>query len=140
MIHETRIVPLVGRARLAAPVTGYMGVSRGHWEGNTLVVETTNFNDPKPATHFLGATDSLSIVERFTRVGPNTMRYQYTVTDPKTWTRPWTVDATMPRVDPSMIYEFACHEQNYGLINVVTGTQIRFREGVRDLRGNGAPE
>jgi hypothetical protein len=79
-------------------------------------------------------------VERFTRVGPNTMRYQYTVTDPKTWTRPWSVDATMPRVDPSMIYEFACHEQNYGLINVVTGTQIRFREGVRDLRGNGAPE
>jgi hypothetical protein len=80
----------------------------------------------------------LTIVERFTRVGPNTMRYEYTVTDPKTWTRPWSVDTTMPRVDPSLIYEFACHEQNYGLINVVTGTQIRERDGTRDLRGFGA--
>ena len=63
------------------------------------------------------------------------MSYQYTVTDPKTWTRPWSVDTTMPRIEPSMIYEFACHEQNYGLINVVKGTQIREREGTRDMRG-----
>jgi len=133
--NDVRIIPTDNRAHAPSQVRQWLGDSRGHWEGNTLVVETTNFNDPKPAAHFLGSTDSLSIVERFTRVGPNTMRYQYTVTDPRTWTRPWSVDATMPRIDPSMIYEFACHEQNYGLINVVTGTQIRFREGTRDLRG-----
>jgi len=138
--NDVRIIPTDNRPHAPSQVRQWLGDSRGHWEGNTLVVESTNFNDPKPATHFLGATDSISIVERFTRVGPNTMRYQYTVSDPKTWTKPWSVDTTMPRVDPSMIYEFACHEQNYGLINVVTGTQIRFREGTRDLRGNGAPE
>jgi hypothetical protein len=138
--NDVRIIPTDNRPHVPSQVRQWLGDSRGHWEGNTLVVESTNFNDPKPATHFLGSTSSLQIVERFTRVGPNTMRYQYTVTDPKTWTRPWSVDTTMPRVDPSMIYEFACHEQNYGLINVVTGTQIRFREGTRDLRGNGAPE
>ena len=139
--NDVRIIPTDGtRPHVPSQVRQYLGDSRGHWEGNTLVVETTNFFDPKPATNFLGSTDQIQLVERFTRVGPNTIRYQYTVTDPKTWTRPWSVDTTMPRVDPSMIYEFACHEQNYGLINVVTGTQIRFREGVRDLRGNGAPE
>ena len=138
--NDVRIIPTDNRPHVPSPVRQWLGDSRGHWEGNTLVVETTNFFDPKPATNFQGSTDQLQLVERFTRVGPNTMRYQYTVTDPKTWTRPWSVDTTMPRVDPSMIYEFACHEQNYGLINVVTGTQIRFREGVRDLRGNGAPE
>ena len=139
--NDVRIIPTDGsRQHVASQVRQYLGDSRGHWEGNTLVVETTNFFDPKPATNFLGSTDQLQLVERFTRVGPNTIRYQYTVTDPKTWTQPWSVDATMPRIDPSMIYEFACHEQNYGLINVVTGTQIRFREGVHDLRGNGAPE
>jgi hypothetical protein len=139
--NDVRIIPTDGKhPHVPSQVRQWLGDSRGHWEGNTLVVETTNFNDPKPATHFLGATDQIQLVERFTRIGPNTIRYQYTVTDPKTWTQPWSVDTTMPRVDPSMIYEFACHEQNYGLINVVTGTQIRFREGVRDLRGNGAPE
>ena len=139
--NDVRIIPTDNsRPHVASQVRQYLGDSRGHWEGNTLVVETTNFFDPKPATNFLGSTDQLQLVERFTRVGPNTIRYQYTVTDPKTWTQPWSVDTTMPRIDPSMIYEFACHEQNYGLINVVTGTQIRFREGVHDLRGNGAPE
>src|SRR5882672_1353303 len=138
--NDVRIIPTDGRPHVASPVRQYLGDARGDWDGNTLVVETTNFFDPKPATNFLGSSDQIQLVERFTRVGPNTMRYQYTVTDPKTWTRPWSVDTTMPRIDPSMIYEFACHEQNYGLINVVTGTQIRFREGVRDLRGNGAPE
>src|SRR5712691_5442162 len=138
--NDVRIIPVKGRPHVPGQVRQWLGDSRGHWEDTTLVVETTNFSDPKPATNFLGSTDSLQLVERFTRVGPNTLRYQYTVTDPKTWTRPWSVDTTMPRVDPSLIYEFACHEQNYGLINVVTGTQIREREGTRDLRGNGAPE
>jgi len=133
--NDVRIIPVNSRPHVPEQVRQWLGDSRGHWEGNTLVVETTNFNAKTPANNFLGSTDSLQIVERFTRVGPNTVRYQYTVTDPKTWTRPWSVDTTMPRIEPSMIYEFACHEQNYGLINVVTGTQIREREGTRDMRG-----
>jgi len=133
--NDVRIIPTDGRPHVAGQVRQWLGDSRGHWEGTTLVVETTNFSDPKPATNFLGSTDSLQLVERFTRVGPNTLRYQYTVSDPKTWTQPWSVDTTMPRIDPSLIYEFACHEQNYGLMNVVTGTQIREREGTRDMRG-----
>jgi hypothetical protein len=127
--NDVRIIPLDGRPHLPGNVRQWYGDARGRWEGNTLVIETTNFNDRSPATNFQGSTDGLQMVERFTRVGPNTIRYQYTVSDPKTWTRPWSADTQIPRVDPSLIYEFACHEQNYGLINVVTGTQIREREG-----------
>jgi hypothetical protein len=127
--NDVRIIPLDGRAHLPGQVRHWWGDSRGHWEGNTLVVETTNFKDRRPAVNFMGSTDSLKVVERFTRIAPNTMRYEYTMTDPRTWTRPWSVDSEMPRVEPNLIYEFACHEQNYGLINVVRGTQIREREG-----------
>jgi len=126
--NDVRIIPVDGRPQIPGHVRQWLGESRGRWEGNTLVVETTNFNNKAPATNFQGSTDALQVVERFTRVGPNTIRYQYTISDPNTWTQPWSVDTMMPRVDPSMLYEFACHEQNYGLINVVTGTQIRERE------------
>jgi hypothetical protein len=95
------------------------------------VVETTNFNDRTPAQNFQGATDALQVVERFTRVGPNTLKYEYTMTDPKAWTSAWRVETEMPRVDPSVIFEFACHEQNYGVINVVRGTQLREREAAK---------
>ena len=130
---DTRIIPLDGRPRLPQNVRQWYGNSRGRWEGNTLVVETTQFNDPAPATHFLGSTDALRLVERFTVVDANTLRYEYTVTDPKTWTRPWSVEAPLPRIDPPL-YEFACHEQNYGLINLVMGAQIRATEGLLDPR------
>jgi hypothetical protein len=135
--NDVRIIPVDGRPQVPAQVRHWLGESRGRWEGNTLVVETTNFNNKAPATNFQGSTDALQVIERFTRVGPNTVRYQYTISDPNTWTQPWSVDTTMPRVDPSMLYEFACHEQNYGLINVVTGTQIREREAA--ARGGTAP-
>ena len=134
--NDVRIIPVDCRAHLPGKVRHWWGDSRGHWEGNTLVVETTNFNDRRPAVNFQGSTDTLQVVERFTRIAPNTMRYEYTITDPRTWTRPWSVDSEMPRVEPNLIYEFACHEQNYGLINVVRGTQIREREG-RVGRGGG---
>ena len=129
--NDIRIIPLDGRPHLADTVRQWYGDARGRWEGNTLVVETTNFNDRSPAQNFQGGTDALHVVERFTRVGPNTMRYEYTMTDPKAWTQPWKVEAEMPRVDPSVIFEFACHESNYGVINVVRGTQIREREAGR---------
>ena len=127
--NDVRIIPVDGRPRVPSQVRQWLGDARGRWEGNTLIVETTNFNNKAPATNFLGSTDALETVERFTRIGPNTIRYEYTVSDPNTWTKPWSVETQMPRVDPSMIYEFACHEQNYGLINLVIGNQIREREG-----------
>jgi hypothetical protein len=120
---DVRIIPLDGRPHLPEKVRPWWGDSRGRWDGDTLVVDTTNFKDRTPGVNFQGSTESLHLVERFTRIGPNTLRYEYTVSDPKTWTRPWSVEAPLPRVDPPL-YEFACHEQNYGVMNVVRGTQI----------------
>src|SRR5262245_30432795 len=122
---DVRIIPLDGRPHLPSTVRNWLGDSRGHWEGNTLVVETTNFISP--GTNFFGGSKDLKLVERFTRIGPNTLRYEFTLDDPSTWTRPWTAETILPRVDPPL-YEFACHEQNYGLINVVKGAQIREAE------------
>jgi hypothetical protein len=122
---DVRIIPLDARPRLPSTVRNWLGDSRGHFEGNTLVVETTNFISP--GTNFFGGTKDLKLVERFTRIGPNTLRYEFTLDDPSTWTRPWTAETILPRVDPPL-YEFACHEQNYGLINVVKGAQVREAE------------
>ena len=130
---DVRIIPLNGRPRLPQAIKQWNGNSSGRWEGDTLVVETSNFKDRAPATGFQGSTDGLQIVERFSVLDVNTLRYEYTVTDPKTWTRPWSVEAPLPRIDPPL-FEFACHEQNYGLINLVMGAQIRATEGVFDPR------
>ena len=122
---DARIIPLDGRQHLPSNVRNWLGDSRGRWEGNTLVVETTNFI--APGTNFFGATEALKLVERFTLAGPNTLRYEFTLDDPATWTRPWTAETLLPRIDPPL-YEFACHEQNYGLMNVVKGAQVREAE------------
>jgi hypothetical protein len=127
---DVRIIPIGNRPHLPAKVKQWLGDSRGRWEGNTLVVETTNFYRLPPSLNFLGSTEGMTLVERFTKTGPNTMKYEYTVTDPNTWTRPWSIEVPLPRVDPP-IYEFACHEQNYGLMNVVKGTQIRDAEAAK---------
>jgi len=126
--NDVRIIPLDGRPPLPSSIRHWWGDARGRWEGNTLVVETTNFKDRAPAPNIYGSSDGLRVVERFTRIAPNTIRYEYTLTDPNTWTRPWSAEADLPRVEPMVMYEFACHEQNYGLINVVRGAQIRERE------------
>jgi hypothetical protein len=120
---DVRIIPLDRRPHLPQAVRQWSGNSRGRWEGDTLVVETTNFKDRSPGVGFQGSSDALHMVERFTRVDADTIRYEYTLTDPKTWTRPWTAESALPRIDPPL-YEFACHEQNYGVINVVMGAQI----------------
>jgi hypothetical protein len=122
---DARIIPLDGRPHLPSNVRNWLGDSRGRWDGNTLVVETTNFI--APGTNFQGATERLKLIERFSLVGPNTLRYEFTLDDPATWTRPWSAETLLPRVDPPL-YEFACHEQNYGLINVVKGAQAREAE------------
>ena len=126
--NDVRIIPLDGRPPVPSNVRQWWGDARGRWEGNTLVVETTNFKDRTPAPNMFGTSDGLRVVERFTRIAPNTIRYEYTLTDPNTWTRPWSAEAHLPRVEPMVIYEFACHEQNYGLINVIRGARIRERE------------
>jgi hypothetical protein len=111
--HETRIIPLDGRAHLRSSIRQWNGDSRGRWEGNTLVVETTNFSDK---SYFMGATENLTVTERFTRTGPDLITYEITLTDPTTWTRPWS--AMMPlRQRNETLYEFACHEGNYHIMS-----------------------
>jgi hypothetical protein len=115
MMREARIIPLDGRPHLAPTVRQWMGDSRGRWEGNTLVVETTNFN----ATHeFRGASENLRLVERFTRAGDGSIDYQFTAEDPATWTSPWTAAIPLAKTD-DQIYEYACHEGNYGMPNLL---------------------
>ena len=121
--NDVRVIPLSGGPHVQESIRFWDGDSRGHWEGNTLVVETTNFRDRTPSTGPHDSTDALKVVERLSVVDEATLRYEYTMTDPKTWTKSWSVEAPLPRIDPPL-YEFACHEQNYGLINLVMGAQI----------------
>ena len=107
--NDARIIPLDGRPHLPSGMREWSGDSRGRWEGDTLVVESTNFNDK---VHFNGSSTGLHVVERFTRVDDETIRYEFTVEDPATWTRPWSVEyPLMKREGP--LYEYACHEGNY---------------------------
>ena len=114
MIHHVRIVPLDGRPRLPQEVRQWMGSSRGHWEGNTLVVETTNRRDQA----FRGASRNLHMVERFTRADASTLVYEVTLEDPTTWMAPWTFVVNMAPLQ-EQIYEFACHEGNYYMENML---------------------
>jgi hypothetical protein len=128
---DVRIIPLDGRPHPPSNVRSWLGDSRGHWEGNTLVIDTTNFH---PDREWRGAAGNMHLVERLTITDPKTLRYEFTVEDPTTWTRPWSAEVIWPRIEPG-VFEFACHEQNYGLINVVKGAQIRAREaGARPVR------
>lgn len=123
MMHEARVVPLDRRPRLGAGIRQWHGDARGWWEGRTLVVETTNFNDQRL---FQGATKDLRLVERFTRIDSNTIDYRLTVTDPNTYSRPWTLENSLWRTDERM-YEVACHEGNYGLANILSGARAQER-------------
>jgi hypothetical protein len=119
MIHDVRIIPLDNRPHLPDQVRQWTGSYRGHWEGETLVVESRNFNGKNP---FQGSSDQLKLTERFTRVDENTMRYQFTVDDPGTWTRPWTAEVPWAKtIGP--LFEHACHEGNYGLPNILAGAR-----------------
>jgi hypothetical protein len=117
MIHDARIVPLDGRPHLPGSVREWMGDSVGRWEGDTLVVDTTNFTDK---TNYRGAGENLHLVERFTRTAADVLLYQVTIDDPTTFTRPWTIE--LPAVpSDGEIYEYACHEGNYGLEGILRG-------------------
>ena len=126
MIHETRVIPLDGRPHVGKGIASYMGDARGHWEGDTLVVETTNFKDQIAYRNANGAT--LRLVERFTPVGPSTVEWSVTVDDPATWTRPWTFAMNLTKKDASQQpFEYACHEGNYGLRNILSGARAEER-------------
>jgi hypothetical protein len=118
MIHEARIIPTNGRAHGALP--RWIGDSRGRWEGDTLVVETINF---KRETSLPGSSATTKLVERFKRVGPDTITYEFTVTDPTTLTRPWTAVMPLTRID-ELLYEYACHEGNYGMTGILSGARF----------------
>ncbi|HYL38376.1 MAG TPA: hypothetical protein VEV17_20835 [Bryobacteraceae bacterium] len=107
-IHETRIIPMDGRPHLSDAIRGWSGDSRGRWENNTLVVDTTNF---KAQLNSLGVSENFHLIERFTRVAPDEIRYEMTFDDPGTWTKPWTAMIRLKRTD-ERLYEFACHEGN----------------------------
>ena len=129
-IHDVRYVPLDGRPHLPATIRQYAGDSRGHWDGDTLVVETTNireafirrWNLPQHSMGRGNLSGQVTLVERFTRTGPDTLDYQFTVDDPGTWTSPWEGALPMARTE-GPVYEFACHEGNYGMMNMLAGSR-----------------
>ena len=126
MIHEARVVPLDGRPHLPQSMRVWLGDSRGRWDGDTLVIETTNFTDKSSFSGSIiargGSTANMHLVERFTRAADDTLLYEFTVTDPATWTRPWTVQLPMARSD-ERIFEYACHEGNYSMPNMLKGAR-----------------
>ena len=120
-MHDTRVIPLDRRPPLSASIKQWTGDSRGWWEGETLVVETTNFNGRR---RFHGATENLKLVERFTRVDNDTIDYRLTVSDPQTFTQPWTLENSLWRTD-EVIYEVGCHEGNIGLAGILAGARAQ---------------
>jgi hypothetical protein len=128
MIHDVRLIPLDGRPHLAPGIHQWLGDSRGHWEGNTLVVDTTNFNG---RTAFRGSSENLHLVERFTRVDAETIRYEFTVDDPATFTKPWTAEIPMRKVS-GPIYEYACSEGNYSLPDILKGARAEEKRAVAE--------
>jgi hypothetical protein len=119
MIHDARIIPTDGRLHLPSNVSQWMGNSIGHWEGDTLVVATTNFTNK---TNFRGASANMRLVERFTRVDADTINYEFTVNDPSSFTKPWTAQIPMKKTaDP--LLEYACHEGNYAMEGMLGGVR-----------------
>jgi len=134
-LHDARIIPLDGRPHPANDVRQWLGASRGRWEGNTLVVQTRNFNSKRPGVGdgqvagqpFRGASEDMRVTEWFTRVDADTILYRFTVEDERTWARPWTAELPMVKLQPQgPLFEHACHEGNYGLTNTLAGA--RFEE------------
>src|SRR5947209_10677075 len=127
MVHEARIIPLDGRPHAGPNIRSYMGDSRGHWEGNTLVIETTNFLGNKTGIGLNGGgtptSDALKLTERYTRMDPNTIQYEVTIDDPKTYARPWRVTFPITQELGYQNFEYACHEGNYAMFDSLSGAR-----------------
>jgi len=122
MMHDTRVIPLDGRPRLSPAIRQYMGDSRARWEGATLVIEVTNFH---PKTNYRGSGETLRLIERYTRTAPDAIRYEVTIDDPHTFERPWTAVLDLEPQGP--MYEYACHEGNRGLENILRAARVEER-------------
>lgn len=133
MIHDMRIIPLDGRSHVSEAIRRWMGDSVGHWEGDTLVVDTTNFTDK---THFRGSDRNLHVIERFTLTSADTLEYRFTIDDPTAFTTRWAGEIIMSRT-PGPLYEYACHEGNYSLSGILSGA--RAEEKIQASQGRGAP-
>jgi hypothetical protein len=120
MIHDARVIPLTKRPPLSSSIRQWLGDSRGRWEGDTLVVETTNFTN---WTNFRGSGEHLRVVERFTRVAEDTLLYQFTVDDPHSFTRPWSGEIPMKKTE-GPVFEYACHEGNYSMENMLSAERV----------------
>jgi hypothetical protein len=128
MIHDTRIIPLDGSPHLPEQFRHYLGDSRAHWEGNTLVIDVTNF---RPETNYRGSRETLHLIERYTRIGEDRMEYTFTVNDPDTWERPWTVIIDLAQQEGEQ-YEYACHEGNLGLENILKAARFEESRAAED--------
>jgi hypothetical protein len=128
MMYEVRIIPLDGRPHLPPGIRGYMGDSRGHWEGGTLVIDTVNFigrND------FYGADENLHLTERLTRTGPGTILYKFTVDDPTAFTKPWSGEIPMQMTNEG-IFDYECHEGNYSMVNILSGARAAEKKAAEE--------
>ena len=130
MIHEVRVIPLDERPHVNEGIRQWQGDARGRWDGDTLVVETTNFTDQ---TNFRGSRKNLHLVERFTRVDADTLLYEFTAEDPTVWTQPWSAMVPMLRNSERM-YEYACHEGNYGMTNLLAGARVQEKASVEAVK------
>jgi hypothetical protein len=124
MIHDTRMIPLDGRPHVNSAIREWMGDSRGHWDGNTLVVDTTNFSSEYS---FRGSDANMHLTERFTRVSPDVLQYEFTVDDPTAFTKPWTARIPFNKTS-ERVYEYACHEGNYALTDILAGARAAERK------------
>ena len=137
MVHEARVIPLDGRPYASGRIRGYVGDSRGHWEGNSLVVVTTNFNENLEYRDFsifsrglragAGPMRNLRMVERFTRIAPDRVEWTTTIDDPTVWARPWTYSFPLSENNKQIIYEYACHEGNYAMANILSAQRAADR-------------
>jgi hypothetical protein len=127
MVHETRVIPLDSRPHTGARIRMYLGDARGRWEGNSLVVETTNFTD---RTRYRGSSEHLKMIERFTPIAPGIVEWSATFDDPHTWVRPWTFAMNLTKKDDSQRpFEYACHEGNYGMVGILKGARAEEQAG-----------
>ncbi len=129
MIHDARIIPINGQPRPDGVITPWSGESRGHWDGETLVVETKNFTDKIQSFRSAGIASNMVLTEYFTRTGADNVEYKFTVNDPTTFAKPFTISVPMVRTEE--IYEYACHEGNYGMFNILGGARIEEKEAMK---------
>jgi hypothetical protein len=134
MIHNARVIPLDSGPHPGAAIQQYYGDSRGHWEGDTLVIETTNFTGK---TAFRGSSEHLKVTERIRRADADTIVYQATMEDPHTWARPWTIEYPMTKTDDP-IFEYACHEGNYGMQNIMRAVRKQEADDAAARSGTGS--